>query len=69
MPFSLTYLLDYFNDDLKQVKKGDNHFNPNDVISLFIQDNVLRGHVKASFKRKVSYQVMVSRAKFHISLQ
>ena len=60
MSFTFTSLLNYFSDDIKTVKRGDNHFQSNDVLSLAVEDNIMRASVKASFKKNVIYKVMVS---------
>lgn len=59
MSFSISKLFAFFKDDEKSIKRGENHYNSNHVLSCSYSHGQITGKVQASMKKTV-YSVMVS---------
>ena len=56
---AVDHFADFFSDETKSIRNGENHYKLNNVEPLSHQQGVLRGEVHTSTKKKV-YKVMVS---------
>jgi len=56
---SIASLLSFFSEEMKSIRKGENHYNSEHVEAFTYQQGVLRGEVHTSMKKKV-YKVTVS---------